>query len=59
MVKNLPAKVGDIVRSLSQEDSLEKEWQPTPVLMPGKSHGQRRLQFMGLQKTQTQLSNQT
>ena len=25
MVKNLPAKVGDIVRSLSQEDSLEKE----------------------------------
>ena len=48
MVKNLPAKVGDIVRSLSQEDSLEKEWQPTPVLMPGKSHGQRRLQFTGL-----------
>ena len=57
MVKKLPAKVGDIVRSLSQEDSLEKECQPTPVLMPGKSHGQRRLQFMELQKSQTQLSD--
>ena len=23
--------------------SLEKEWQPTPVFFPGKSHGQRNL----------------
>ena len=30
VVKNLPVKAG--------EDSLEKEWQPTPVLLPGKPH---------------------
>ena len=31
------------VQSLGQEDSLEKEMQPTPVFLPGESHGQRRL----------------
>ena len=31
------------VWSLCQEDPLEKKWQPTPVLSPGKSHGQRSL----------------
>ena len=31
------------VRSLGWEDPLEKEWQSTPVLLPGKSHGQRSL----------------
>jgi len=31
------------VRSLGQEDPLEKEMELTPVLLPGKSHGQRRL----------------
>ena len=31
------------VRSLGQEDSLGKEWQPTPVFLPGKAHGQRSL----------------
>ena len=33
------------VRSLCWEDPLEKEmkWQSTPVLLPGKSHGQRSL----------------
>ena len=29
------------VRSLGQEDPLEKEMQPTPLFLPGKSHGQR------------------
>ena len=29
------------VRSLGREDPLEKEMQPTPVLLPGKSHGLR------------------
>ena len=29
------------VQSLGWEDPLEKEMQPTPVLLPGKSHGQR------------------
>ena len=31
------------VQSLGQEDPLEKEWQPTPVFLPGKSHGPRSL----------------
>ena len=28
------------VQPLGWEDALEKEWQPTPVFLPGKSHGQ-------------------
>ena len=31
------------VLSLSQENSLEEEMQPTPVFLPGKSNGQRNL----------------
>ena len=31
------------IQSLGQEDPLEKEWQPTPVSLPGNSHGQRSL----------------
>ena len=31
------------VQFLGWENPLEKEMQPTPVLMPGKSHGQRSL----------------
>ena len=31
------------VQSLGWEDLLEEEMQPTPVFLPGKSHGQRRL----------------
>ena len=30
-------------RSLGQEDPLERGWQPTPVFLPGESHGQRSL----------------
>ena len=30
-------------RSLSWEDPLEKEMQPTPVFLPGESHGHRSL----------------
>ena len=29
------------VQSLGWEDPLEKEWQATPVFLPGESHGQR------------------
>ena len=36
-VKNLPATHG-----------WRRQWHPTPVLLPGKSHGQRSLQSMGL-----------
>ena len=32
------------VRSLSQEDPLEKEMATTPVFLPGKSHGRRSLE---------------
>ena len=31
------------VLSLDQEDPLEKKMQPSPVFLPGKSHGQRSL----------------
>ena len=31
------------VQSLGWEDPLEKEWQPAPVFLPGKSHGWRSL----------------
>ena len=30
-------------RSLGWEDPLEEDMQPTPVLLPGESHGQRSL----------------
>ena len=43
MVKNLPVMQETQVRSLSWEDALEKEWPPTPVFLPGESHGQRSL----------------
>ena len=31
------------VQSLHQEDTWRRKWQPTPVLLPGESHGQRSL----------------
>ena len=35
-----------------------RKWQPTPVFLPGKSHGQRSMSgSMGSQKSQTGLSN--
>ena len=49
MVKNLPPVQETWVQSLSWEHPLEKEmqptpvWHPTPVLLPGKSHGWRSL----------------
>ena len=47
VVKNLPANAGDArdcefdpwVRKIS----WKRKWQPTPVFLPGKSHGQRSL----------------
>ena len=43
MVKNLPAMQETQDQFLGQEDPLEKGWQPTPVFLPGGSHGQRSL----------------
>ena len=42
-VKHLPTMRETWVQSLDQEDPVEKEWQSTPVFLPGKSHGQRSL----------------
>ena len=44
MVKNLPANSEDLgSRSLSQENSLEKEMASQSSILAGKSHGWRRL----------------
>ena len=43
MVKNLSAVWKTWVGSLGREDPLEREWLPTPVFLPGESHGQRNL----------------
>ena len=47
MVKNVPASAGDMkwgVRPLGWEDPLEEGMAPTPVFLPGESHGQRSLE---------------
>jgi len=35
LIKNLPANVGDVRLS-----PWRRKWQPTPVFLPGESHGQ-------------------
>ena len=43
-VKHLSAMQETQVQSLGQEDPpWRRKWHPTPVLLPGKSHGQRSL----------------
>ena len=42
-VKNLPAMQETWVQSLGREDPWRRKWQPTPVILPGESHGQRSL----------------
>ena len=42
-VTRLPAMLETWVQSLGPEDPLRREWQPTPALLPGESHGQRSL----------------
>jgi len=41
--KESTCKAGDRVQSLGWEDALEEGMQPTPVFLPGESHGQRSL----------------
>ena len=43
MVKNPPAKQEMWVPFLGAEIPWRREWQPTPIFLPGKSHGQRSL----------------
>ena len=58
MVKNLPAMWETQVRSLGQEDPLEKDWQPTPLFLPGEFHGQRGLvSYSPWSHSQTRLSH--
>ena len=43
MVKRLPTMQETQVKSLGWEDPWRRKWQPTPVLLLGKSHGRRSL----------------
>ena len=43
MAENLPAMQETQVRSLVRKIPWRREWQPTPVLLPGEFHGQRSL----------------
>ena len=48
LVKNLPANAGDVRERCSFDPKIGKipwrrAWQPTPVFLPGDSHGQRNL----------------
>ena len=56
-IKKLPANAGS--PSWVGKTSWKRKWGPTPVFVPGESHGQRspRLQFMGLQKSWIRLSD--
>ena len=47
-VKNLPAMQKTWVPSLGWEDPWRREWQPTPLLLPGELHGQRSLENTGM-----------
>ena len=43
VVKNPPASAGDVGLILVWEDPQRRKWQPTPLFLLGKSHGQRSL----------------
>ena len=43
MVKNSPAMQETLVPSWVRKIAWRREWLPTPVFLPGKSHGQRSL----------------
>ena len=51
VVKNPPVKAGDIEDAGSDpwvgKTHGRRKWQPTPVLLPGESHGQRSLAGYG------------
>ena len=47
VVKNLPANAGDMRREFDPwvgKFPWRRKWQPTPVFLPGESHGQRSLE---------------
>ena len=60
MVKRLSTMWETWVRSLGWEVPWRRKWQSTPVLLPGKSHGQRSVvgyTAHGVAKSQTRLSD--
>ena len=60
MVKRLSTMWETRVRSLGWEVPWRRKWQSTPVLLPGKSHGQRSLvgyTVHEVAKSQTRLSD--
>ena len=58
MIKNPPANAGDAVQFLVRKIPWRRKWQPTPIFLPGKSHGQRSLAGYSSwgHNSQTQLS---
>ena len=53
LVRNLPSVQETGVQSLGWEEPPEKEMAPTPVFLPGESHGQRSLAgSMGSQESE-------
>ena len=58
-VKNPPAVWETLVRSLAWEDPQRRAWQPTPVFLPGESHGPEEPGGLvhGVAKSQTRLSD--
>ena len=60
MINDLPAMQETWIRSLGWEDIWRREWQPTPVFLPGEFHGQRSLvcyTVNGVTKSWTWLSD--
>jgi len=45
MVKNLPAMQKTQVQSLDWKMPWRRKWQPTPIFLPGESHGQKSLAY--------------
>ena len=63
VVKNPPANAGDVRRGFDpwgRKILWRRAWQPTPVFLPGESHGQRSLAgSMGLQRMRHDWSDST
>ena len=53
------SKSKDVSRSMSFNNRWRRKWQPTPVFLPGKSHGQRSLVGFshGVTKSRVRLSD--
>ena len=47
VVKNPPASAGDTVHPWARKILWHRKWQPAPVFLPGKLHGQRILSSFG------------